>query len=104
VRALREAGHDVLYIAETEPGAEDANVVARAYAESRVVLTEDRDFGRLVFVASQPAAGVLYLRFPALAREAMVQAVLNLVRQKEDALAGCFVTLQPGRARINRLP
>jgi predicted nuclease of predicted toxin-antitoxin system len=104
VRALREAGHDVLYVSETDPGAEDDAVVARAYAEGRVVLTEDRDFGRLVFAASRPAVGVLYLRFPLPARDALGQAVLNLVREKGDALMGSFVTLQPGRARISRLP
>ena len=104
VRALREAGHDVLYISEADPGAEDDAVVARAYADGRVVLTEDRDFGRLVFAASRPAAGVVYLRFPAQAREGMAQAVLALVAEKGEALAASFVTLQPGRARISRLP
>jgi predicted nuclease of predicted toxin-antitoxin system len=104
VRALRDAGHDVLYVAETDPGAEDAIVIARAYTERRVLLTEDRDFGRLLFAGSRQAVGVLYLRFPALARERVGQAVLDLVQEKADALAGTFVTLQPGRARISRLP
>ena len=104
VRALREAGHDVLYISETDPGAEDDAVVARAHAEGRVVLTEDRDFGRLVFAASRPATGVVYLRFPAPARETIGKAVVALVGEKGEALGGSFVTLQPGRARISRLP
>jgi len=80
VRALRDAGHDVLYIPEADPGAEDDAVIARAYADGRVVLTEDRDFGRLVFAASRP------------------------VGEKGDALAASFVALRPGRARISRLP
>ena len=92
VRALRQAGHDVLYVSEADPGAEDDALVVRAYAEGRVVLTEDRDFGRLVFAASRPAAGVVYLRFPVSARETMGQAVLALVAEKGDALAASFVT------------
>ena len=104
VRALRDAGHDVVCIAEIEPGSDDGAVVARAYADGRILLTEDRDFGRLVFAGSHPAVGVLYLRFQALQRDRMVEAVLNIVRERSRALAGSFVTLQPGRARISRLP
>jgi len=104
VRARREAGHDVLCVSESSPGVEDAEVIARAHADGRVVLTEDRDFGQLVFAVSRPAAGVVYLRFPAKARDAMGQAVVALVGERRDALAGSFVTLRPGRARISRLP
>ena len=37
VRALREAGHDVLYISEIAPGAEDTAVIERAHAERRIL-------------------------------------------------------------------
>ena len=104
VKALRAAGEDVVYVAEWEPGSEDAAVVARAHGEARIVLTEDRDFGQLVFAASSPAAAVIYLRFPASARKAMVPAVLQLISERGETLLGSFVTLQPGRARISRLP
>jgi len=42
VRALREAGHDVLAIREVSPRAEDSAVVDRAHREERLLLTEDR--------------------------------------------------------------
>jgi predicted nuclease of predicted toxin-antitoxin system len=49
VRALRRDGHDVLAVAETSPGTPDEEVVRLAQADDRIVLTEDRDFGRLVY-------------------------------------------------------
>jgi predicted nuclease of predicted toxin-antitoxin system len=104
VRALREAGHDVWAVAEQAAGTDDDSVMVRAHSDGRVLLTEDRDFGRLVFAASRPAPAVIYLRYPIRARETMGAALVRLVREKGDALAGSFVTLQPGRARINRLP
>lgn len=57
IRALREAGHDVVAIAEVAKGATDEQVLQRALNEKRVLVTEDRDFGALVYrVASrQPA-------------------------------------------------
>jgi hypothetical protein len=49
IRALREAGHDVIAIAESATGASDEAVVKRAFNERRVLITEERDFGQLVY-------------------------------------------------------
>jgi predicted nuclease of predicted toxin-antitoxin system len=45
IRALREAGHDVVAIAEVAKGATDEQVLKRALNEKRVLITEDRDSG-----------------------------------------------------------
>jgi predicted nuclease of predicted toxin-antitoxin system len=49
IQALREAGHDVLAIAEAARGAVDEAVMARALGERRILITEDPDFGELVY-------------------------------------------------------
>lgn len=48
VRALCQAGHDVTAIAEISPGVPDEEVAALAEREDRILVTEDRDLGRLV--------------------------------------------------------
>jgi len=104
VRALREAGHDVAAVMELEPGAEDGTVIERAVSEQRLLLTEDKDFGQLVFASRRPSAGVVLLRFPANARGGLADEVRAFVEANQAALADSFSTLQPGRARISRLP
>ncbi len=52
--ALTERGHDVLSALETAPRASDDELLAMALAEQRVFITEDRDFGELVFVRRLP--------------------------------------------------
>jgi predicted nuclease of predicted toxin-antitoxin system len=59
---LRDAGHDVVYIAEIEAGATDIEIIARAQDEGRLLLTEDKDFGELVFRQAMLAPGVVLLR------------------------------------------
>jgi predicted nuclease of predicted toxin-antitoxin system len=49
VRALRSADHDVLAIAEVSPREEDQEVMERAVREDRLLITEDKDFGQLVY-------------------------------------------------------
>ncbi len=49
VGALRNAGYDVLYALESEPGATNDVALALAFVERRIILTEDKDFGELVY-------------------------------------------------------
>lgn len=60
--ARREEGHDVFLVREVMSGARDATVLTWAYAEERILLTEDTDFGELVYRLKCPAHGVILLR------------------------------------------
>jgi len=50
VEALRERGHDVLWVAEVAPGSKDEEVLALAIREGRILLTFDKDFGERAFL------------------------------------------------------
>ena len=104
VKALRAAGHDVLIVSEIAPRAEDSEVIELALKEKRILLTEDKDFGQLVYAHGQKTLGVIFLRFPFSARQQISGEVSNLVKQKGESLVGCFVTVQPGRIRISHIP
>ncbi len=104
VRALRRAGFDVLCISESTPRAEDSEVIRLALREERILLTEDKDFGRLVYSHGQETLVVIFLRFPTFARKQISRDVVNLVKQQGEKLAGSFVTVQPGRIRISHAP
>ena len=104
VRALRKAGHDVSAVTEISPGAEDTEVLQIAIREQRILITEDKDFGQLVFAQSRPSGGVIFLRYPLSARRAFPQDVVKLVKRQGNKLEGCFTIIQPGRIRITRIP
>src|SRR5437667_857028 len=73
-----------------------------AVGERRMLLTEDKDFGRLAHASGAPPVGVILLRFPATARRMLPQTVLRLIRDRGEGLLGCFSVVQPGRIRIRR--
>jgi predicted nuclease of predicted toxin-antitoxin system len=104
VRALRRAGFDVLCASESTPRAEDLEVIGLALREKRILLTEDKDFGRLVYSHGQETLGVIFLRFPTFARRQISRDVLNLVKQQGERLIGSFITVQPGRICISHTP
>ncbi len=60
---LRGWGHDVTAIAHDYPRAlNDRDVLAIARQEGRILITNDRDFGELVFRQRLPHVGVILFR------------------------------------------
>ena len=95
IRALREAGHDVIAIAEVAKGATDDQVLARALDEKRVLITEDHDFGELVYARGRSTAGVLLVRFDSRARRAKPATVVEAAAKLGSRLQGAFAVVEP---------
>jgi predicted nuclease of predicted toxin-antitoxin system len=100
VRALRATAHEVLAVAELASGSDDAIVLDMACRQNRVLLTEDKDFGQLVYAHSQQSSGVIFIRYPASARKTLPNGVVGLVSELASDLMGSFVVMSPGRIRI----
>jgi predicted nuclease of predicted toxin-antitoxin system len=104
VSHLRAAGHDVVYMAEVAPRDSDAEVTARAQAEQRLLLTEDKDFGDLVFRRGRPVPGVILVRI-APAMHALKRARLDAaINHFGDNLFGRYMTVEEARFRSRPLP
>jgi predicted nuclease of predicted toxin-antitoxin system len=104
VQALREAGHDVVSIAEVAKGATDDEVLQRALEENRVLITEDRDFGELVYARGRSTAGVILLRFHNRMRRAKAATVVEAMSTLGSRLRNAFTVVEPGRVRISNRP
>jgi predicted nuclease of predicted toxin-antitoxin system len=60
---VRSLGHDTTAIAHDYPFAlKDTEVLGIATAEQRVLITNDKDFGELIFRRRLPHAGVILFR------------------------------------------
>jgi len=79
-------------------------VIQLSVREQRILLTEDKDFGQLVYAHGQSSVGVIFLRFPFSARGKISGDLSILIEQQGERLIGCFVTVQPGRIRISHIP
>ena len=64
IRYLKENGYDVVVAAERElSGREDCFLLDYAFRENRVIVTNDKDFGYLVYHQNLPTRGVILFRF-----------------------------------------
>ena len=101
VRALRETGHDVAAVRDLSRGAPDDVVIELTVRENRILLTEDKDFGQLVYAYAANPPGVIFIRFPGNARRTLVDAIMRLVAMGEEKIKGKFIVVQPGRIRVS---
>lgn len=102
VRALRAEGYDVSAVSEITSRSDDRQLIDQASREKRILLTEDKDFGWLLFVSHKKSAGVILIRFPGNARQTLAETVKRVVQELGNSLLQAFVVIQPGHTRINR--
>ena len=100
VEYLRSVGHDVLFVAEAMPQAHDPDILDRAVSEGRILVTNDKDFGELVFRSGQAHHGVVLLRLHDESPANRVRAVKAVLEQHADRLPGHFTVATESGVRI----
>ena len=102
VDALRRSGHQVLYVAEMEPGISDESVLALANGEAALLLTSDKDFGEIVFRRRLHTHGTVLIRLAGLPPIRKAEMVASVINQHTGELPGAFTVIAPGICRIRR--
>ena len=101
MKALAEAGHDVRSAADGHSRASDEELLAFAYEERRVLVTEDKDFGELVFLRGRRHPCII--RLVDLNVDEKVNAIRHLIDQHGEALrSNTILVVTKRRVRIRR--
>lgn len=97
--SLRAEGFDVDYAGDWPAVATDDEIMQAAAADSRVVVTLDKDFGELAVAAGMRHFGIVRLENMSAARHAATCAIV-LRRYRKELADGGIVTVSPGRVRV----
>ena len=100
----RRNGHNVLYIAEFAPSIDDEAVLHQANLNRALLLTQDKDFGELVFRQGLVHMGVALVRLSGLSLPAKATSISTVLANHEDELLEAFSVISPGRVRIRQGP
>lgn len=100
---LRANGHDVRYAAEEMPAQPDDSVLRTAADEDRVVITDDKDFGELVFHRLASSSGVILLRLSAPSIQTRIHYLERVWSVVERHAAGKFVVVTDDRVRVRSM-
>lgn len=102
VGALRSEGHDVRWMAEELEGTKDDVVLAAAVGDARILITEDKDFGELVYRQRLHHRGVVLVRVDGISNAEKARVVARAIREHETDLTGGFTVIQHATIRIRR--
>lgn len=97
---LQKEGYDIVSIITAQPGITDSEVLDKALAEHRIIVTLDKDFGRLVFQYSQKHAGVILLRLANESPQNISRMLKIVLQQYQTGLAGKFMTVTETKIRL----
>jgi predicted nuclease of predicted toxin-antitoxin system len=96
---LRAEGLDVVWSGDWSEDPGDEEIVARAYAESRILVTLDKDFGELAIVYRKPHCGIVRLVNIGAKQQATI-CLRVLTLHGTELEAGAIVTVSSKRMRI----
>ena len=96
---LTGMGHDVLSALERDPRAADEELLELANEEQRILITEDKDFGELVFVHQMRHPCII--RFVEMRVEEKAAAMRDLIEHHADDMrGGAIIVVTRDRVRI----
>lgn len=97
---LNSLGHEVFAVFEEARGVADEAILKKAVDENWIIITNDKDFGEIIFRERRSHRGVIFLRL-ADERSANKIAVLQEVLSAYSAkLADRFVTVTESKIRF----
>jgi len=100
---LAERGHDVIEASVIASEATDEDLIAMSRVQDRILMTFDRDIGRLVQSDSLPHPGVVYLRLRG-AGPQLLDTFKRIWPSIEPHVVGHFVTVKNDQVRRRPLP
>lgn len=102
VAALRQAGHSVSDIKETSPGIEDTGVLSIATELGSTLLTNDKDFGELIYRDRLVSNGVILLRFGKLETSERIGLLRDVLEEHESEMDRAFTVITSTGVRIRK--
>jgi predicted nuclease of predicted toxin-antitoxin system len=99
---LRSQQHDVLYVAEVLQQEDDAKLLDLSQQQGRIVITDDKDFGELVFRRRLTTHGVILLRLTSpdvIVRASRLQEIWDTIEGNQP---GNFIVVTEDRVRIRK--
>ncbi len=96
---LQSAGHDVIWAGDWPDDPGDDEILERAHAEGRTLVTLDKDFRELAVFYGRPHSGII--RLVDIGARQQVLACLRVIDlHKEDLKSAAIITVEPNKLRI----
>ena len=97
---LRSSHHEVFSVYDEVRGLDDESIIEKANRENYVLVTNDKDFGELVFRKRKPHKGVVLLRLEDERSENKIAVLHRVLESYSDKLSDNFIIVTEKTVRI----
>ena len=99
-RWLRARQHEVFSVYDQARGATDEEIIRKAFDEGRILVTNDKDFGELIYRERRPHKGVILLRLEDERTPNKIEVIRNLLQSHGERLGNQFVVVTEQQVRF----
>ena len=99
---LNSQGHEIFSVFDEARGVEDDVVIQKAYDESWILITNDKDFGEKVYRERRLHRGVIFMRLEDERATNKIEVLRRLLEGHADRLTDRFVVVTDTRVRFAR--
>lgn len=99
---LKNLGFDVKTVVEIKRSLGDKEILTLANNGNRVIITNDKDFGQLIFREKLPHKGVILFRLLDESSEAKIKRLKEVFSKYENKFSSNFVVITGAKVRINQ--
>lgn len=103
VSSLRLAGISVYSVAESSTGITDEEVMRLSEDLGALILTDDKDFGEIVFRKQRSCPGIVLLRLTGVDYSRKADHLIQVINRYGSEMIGKFVVITAERVRIRKL-
>ena len=100
VDELKKMGHDILWVADVDRHLDDLSIFKIARKETRILLTNDKDFGEIVFRQKLAPTGIVLFRVKGQDVREKVKLLKKLLAVYSDKIANHFVVVARDKIRF----
>ncbi|MFY7787255.1 MAG: DUF5615 family PIN-like protein [Thermoflexibacteraceae bacterium] len=103
VELLRQNSYEVVPICDVASGITDKEMIHFAQNLSALVLTEDKDFGELVFSHQIKAISIVFLRYDKTEKIIIGRNLLKALAEVDFSASYVFVTITAQKIRLTSI-
>ena len=101
-RWLRSEGHEVYSVYDQARGLDDVDVILKAYQESWILITNDKDFGVKVYRENYAHHGVIFMRLEDERYSNKIEVLRHFLERYSDRIIDKYVVVTEKKVRFTR--
>lgn len=100
---LAEEGYELFCIRDQMNGVSDFEIASFARYKQGLIITEDKDFGELVYAHNMRGITVVFLRYNKMELAKVADSLSRIVKEYYDKTESYYITITANKIRISKL-